>query len=67
MKKKAGRGNTESDAKGKTDWAKLAAMPNRDIKITKNAPRTSTKDWANAVAHRGVPMPSRYLSGKLAK
>lgn len=59
MKRKTGRVTTESGVKGKTDWAKLAAMPNRDIKFTRYAPRTSPTDWANAVAHRGLPLPSR--------
>ncbi len=59
MKKKAGRVTAGSGAKGKTDWAKLAAMPDREIKFTKDAPRTSTSDWADAVAHRGLPLPSR--------
>ena len=59
MKKKTGRVTTESKAKGKTNWAKLAAMPDRDIKFTKDAPRTTPTDWANAVAHRGLPLPSR--------
>lgn len=52
MKKKAGRVTTRSNAKGKTNWAKLAAMPDRDIKFTKVAPPTSPTDWANAVAQR---------------
>ena len=59
MKKKAGRVTTRSGVKGKTDWAKLAAMQDRDITFTKDAPRTSPTDWANAVAHRGLPLPSR--------
>ena len=59
MKKKAGRVTTGSNAKGKTNWAKLAAMPDSDIQFTKGAPRTSPADWANAVAHRGLPLPSR--------
>ena len=59
MKKKAGRVTTKSGAKGKTDWAKLAAMQDRDINFTKDAPRTAPADWANAVAHRGLPLPSR--------
>ena len=59
MKKKTGRVTTESKAKGKTNWAKLAAMPDRDIKFTKDAPRTTPTDCANAVAHRGLPLPSR--------
>ena len=59
MKKKAGRVTTGSGVKGKTNWTKLAAMPDRDINFTKDAPRTSPTDWANAVAHRGLPLPSR--------
>ena len=46
-------------AKGKTDWAKLKAMPDKAIRFTKDAPRTSPEDWANAVAHRGLPLPVR--------
>ena len=59
MKRKAGRVTTASGVKGKTDWKKLAAMPDSDIKFTKDAPRTSPAEWANAVAHRGLPVPSR--------
>ena len=59
MKRKAGRVTTGGSVKGKTNWAKLAAMPDRNIKFTKDAPRTSPTDWANAVAHRGLPLPSR--------
>jgi uncharacterized protein (DUF4415 family) len=46
-------------AKGKTDWAKLKALPDAAIRFTKDAPRTSPEDWANAVAHRGLPLPVR--------
>ena len=59
MKRKTGRVTTGSGVKGKTDWTKLAAMPDRNIKFTRDAPRTSPADWANAVAHRGLPLPSR--------
>lgn len=59
MKKRTGRVTTAGGAKGKTNWAKLAAMSDRDIKFTQDAPRTSPADWANAVAHRGLPLPSR--------
>ena len=59
MKRKVGRVTTGGSVKGKTNWAKLAAMPDRDIKFTKDAPRTSPTDWASAVAHRGLPLPSR--------
>lgn len=59
MKRKTGRVATGSRVKGNTNWAKLAAMQDRDIKFTKDAPRTSPADWAVAVAHRGLPLPSR--------
>jgi len=59
MKRNVERASSGSGAKGKTNWAKLAAMPDRKIKFTKDAPRTFPGDWANAVAHRGLPLPSR--------
>ena len=59
MKKKTGRATTRSGVKGKTDWAKIVAMQDREINFTKDARRTSPTDWANAVAHRGLPLPSR--------
>lgn len=34
-------------------------MPHSRIRITKDAPRTAPADWANAVAHRGLPVPIR--------
>lgn len=46
-------------AKGKTDWAKLKAMPDSIIRFTEEAPRSAPGDWADAVAHRGLPMPLR--------
>ena len=45
--------------KGKTNWAKLKAMPDAAIRFTKDDPRTSPDDWAAAVAHRGLPLPVR--------
>ena len=58
MNTKRGARATRS-AKGKTDWAKLKAMPDTAIRFTKDAPRTSPEDWAEAVAHRGLPLPVR--------
>jgi len=58
MNTKRGSRATRS-AKGKTDWGKLKAMPDSAIRFTKDAPRTSPEDWANAVAHRGLPLPVR--------
>jgi uncharacterized protein (DUF4415 family) len=34
-------------------------MQDRDIRFTEDAPRTSPEDWADAVAHRGLPLPAR--------
>lgn len=56
MNTKHGSHATKS-AKGKTDWAALKAMPNSKINFTEDAPKTSPEDWADAVAHRGLPLP----------
>ena len=53
------RGAVKPNTKGKTDWKKLAAMNDADISFTKDAPRTKPEDWVEAVAHRGLPLPSR--------
>ena len=58
MNTKRGSRVTRS-AKGRTDWAKLKAMPDAAIRFTRNAPRTSAKDWTDAVAHHGLPLPAR--------
>ena len=58
MNTKRGARATQS-AEGKTDWAKLKTMPDAAIRFTKDAPRTSPEDWANAIAHRGLPLPVR--------
>jgi len=58
MNTKRGSRATRS-GKGKTDWAKLKATPDSAIRFTKDAPRTSPEDWAEAVAHRGLPVPVR--------
>ncbi len=59
MKSKRGTGVIRSAQKGKTDWARLKAMPDRDVRFTQDAPRTLPEDWAQAVAHRGLPVPPR--------
>lgn len=59
MKNSTGRDATKKAAKGRTDWAKVAAMQDRDIKFTEDAPRTTPADWADAIAHRGLPLPAR--------
>jgi uncharacterized protein (DUF4415 family) len=46
-------------AKSQTDWARVRTMKDADIHFTADAPRTSVEDWADAVAHRGLPVPAR--------
>jgi hypothetical protein len=57
MKRKHGPGATRSARKG-PDWKKLKAMPDSSIRFTRDAPRTTPADWAQAIAHRGLPVPS---------
>lgn len=59
MNKEHGRSATRKGAKGKTDWVKLRTMPDSEVLFTEDAPSTSPEDWANAIAHRGLPVPSR--------
>ena len=61
MKRKRGSGATRGATKGRTNWARLRAMPDSAIRFTKDAPRTSPADWAQAVAHRGLPVPPRKV------
>ena len=58
MNTKRGSRVTKS-AEGKTDWVKLSSMKDASIQFTEDAPQTSPADWADAVAHRGLPLPSR--------
>ena len=58
MNTKRGSRVTQS-VDGKTDWVELAVLKDASIKFTKGVPQTSPADWADAVAHRGLPMPSR--------
>jgi len=34
-------------------------MPDADVTFTADAPATTADDWADAVAHRGLPLPKR--------
>jgi hypothetical protein len=43
----------------KTDWARVRAMRDADIALTADAPGTTAQDWADAMAHRGLPLPAR--------
>ena len=46
-------------ANSQTDRARVRTMQDADIHSTADAPRTSVEDWADAVAHRGLPVPAR--------
>lgn len=46
-------------AEGKTDREALEVMPDAAISFTADAAQTTAEDWADAVAHRGLPLPSR--------
>lgn len=52
-------GSSATVSTDKTDWDRLRAQSDNDIRTTEDAPRTSPEDWANAVAHRGLPLPAR--------
>jgi uncharacterized protein (DUF4415 family) len=57
LNSKRGSSATAS-AKGKTDWARVRDE-RCEHQFTADAPRTSAEDWADAVAHRGLPLPTR--------
>lgn len=59
MKKEPGHSDTAKGTRGKTDWGKLRAQPDSEVVYTEDAPMTSPEDWANAIAHKGLPAPSR--------
>ena len=44
---------------GKTDWKRVRATKDAEIAYTQDAPKTKPEDWAQAAAHRGLPLPSR--------
>ncbi len=41
------------------DWKRVRAMKDADIAYDRDAPRTKQSDWADAIAHRGLPVPPR--------
>lgn len=45
--------------KGQTNWAASKAMPDSVIQLTQDAPQTTPADWANGVAHHGLPLPAK--------
>ncbi len=54
MKRKTGLRSTRDDIEGQTDWERLRKMPESAIRYTRDAPRTTRADWADAIAHRGL-------------
>ena len=58
MKAKSGN-SAIKNIKANTDWTALKAMPDEKIKFTDEAPQTSVADWAGAIAHVGLPLPSK--------
>lgn len=43
----------------KTDWKRVREMKDANVAFTEDAPATVPEDWADAVAHRGLPLPAR--------
>jgi uncharacterized protein (DUF4415 family) len=52
-------GSGATTSADKTDWDRLRAQSDEDVRTTGDAPRTAPEDWANAVAHHGLPVPAR--------
>ncbi len=61
MKRKSGSKPTALVTDEKAYWERLRKMPDSAIRFTKDAPRTKPADWADAVAHRGLPELFRKL------
>jgi len=59
MKKEHGHSATAKGAEGNTDWQRLRALSDSEVLFTEDAPATSPEDWANAIAHTGLPVPPR--------
>jgi len=57
MNKKHGPSVTAST--DTTDWARLRALADEEVTFSADAPATTPEDWADAVAHRGLPLPVR--------
>ncbi len=60
MKKQHGSPGTSADTGG-TNWEKLRQLRDDEIRFTADAPRTSAEDWAEAVAHRGLPVSTNKI------
>jgi uncharacterized protein (DUF4415 family) len=59
MKRKPGSSTTRRSTKDRTDWERLRNMTDADIRFTRDAPRTTGAYWADAIAHKGLPVPFR--------
>ncbi|MCF7979978.1 MAG: BrnA antitoxin family protein [Chromatiaceae bacterium] len=59
MKKELGHSDTAKGTRSDTDWERLRALLDSEVVYTEDAPMTSPDDWANAIAHKGLPVPSR--------
>jgi len=52
-------GSSVTASTDKTDWARLRSMSDAEVRFTVDAPLTTPEDWADALAHRGLPLPAR--------
>lgn len=59
MNNEHGRSAIGKGAKSNTDWDKLRVLPDSDVVFSEDSPETSLEDWADAVAHKGLPVPPR--------
>ncbi len=42
-----------------TDWQRVDALSDENIVFDEDSPATHQEDWADAVVHRGLPVPLR--------
>jgi len=59
MNKELGHSATKESPESNTDWDKLRVLPDSNVVFTEDAPETFPEDWADAVAHKGLPVPPR--------
>jgi len=52
-------GSSVTAGTDKTDWGHLRDMSDKDVRFSADAPATTPEDWADAIAHRGLPLPAR--------
>ncbi|HEY1283668.1 MAG TPA: BrnA antitoxin family protein [Steroidobacteraceae bacterium] len=61
MKRKRGSKPTVLVTDEAAYWKRLKDMPDSAVHYTKDSPRTTAADWADAIAHRGLPELFRKL------